>query len=157
MPLALLQATPDLLRGRESLLGWGLAAAAGFGLLLILLVRLPHLLRAKRHPTLTPFQLEELLQGPPPLVVDLRNPEVVRREGHIRGSLLLPFAQLESQVQSVFQQARRPVPRPIVLVDEHDPQAHAAADILKAHGADWYYVLMDGFHGWRKGRYPVVK
>lgn len=157
MPLALLSAVPPLLKGRESLIGWGLAGAALLLLVLILLTRLPHLLRAKRHPTLTAFQLEELLQGPPPLVVDLRSPEAIRKEGHIKGSLLLPAAQLEAQIQTVLRQARLPVPRPIVLVDEHDPQAHEAAEVLKAHGADWYYVLMDGFHGWRKGRYPVVK
>lgn len=158
MPLALIAAPSPLLpKSREAQWGLGLAVAALLALALVLLSRLPRRLRARRHPSITAFQLEELMQGPHPLVVDLRPPEAVRREGHIKGSLLLPLDRLEAQVPSILKQALLPVPRPIILVDEHDAGAHAAADVLKAHGADWYYVLMDGFHGWRKGRYPVVK
>ncbi len=159
MPLAWMHLKPiaEALKGREHMLGYGLAGIAGLALLLILLSRLPHWFRAHRHPTLTPLQLEEMLQGPHPLVVDLRAPEAFRKEGHIRGVLHIPFPQLASRVKEVLEDARHPMPRAIVLVDEHDPQAHQAADLLKAHGADWLYVLMDGFHGWRKAHFPVVK
>jgi rhodanese-related sulfurtransferase len=147
----------EALKGREHMIGLGLAGIALLLLVLILLGRLPHWMRAKRHPTITPFQLEEMLQGPHPLVVDLRSPEAFRREGHIRGSLHIPFPQLASRVEEILADARHPMPRAIVLVDEHDPQAHQAADLLKAQGADWLYVLMDGYHGWRRARFPIVK
>lgn len=154
MPLALLIQT---LEGRESWWGLGLTALALLLLGIVYLVRLPHRVRARRHPTLTAAQLEDLLQGPHPLIVDLRPPELIRKEGHIKGCLALPMTELERRIPEVLHQARLPMPRPIVLVDEHDPQAHAAADLLKAAGADWLYVLMDGFHAWRKGGYPIVK
>lgn len=159
MPFAWMHLKPlaEALKGREYMLGIALAGIAILVLILILLGRLPHWMRAKRHPTLTPFQLEEMLQGPHPLVVDLRDAEAFRKEGHIRGVLHIPFPQLEGRVKEIFADARHPMPRAIVLVDEHDPQAHLAADLLKARGADWLYVLMDGFHGWRKGRFPIVK
>ncbi|HJV23553.1 MAG TPA: rhodanese-like domain-containing protein [Holophagaceae bacterium] len=159
MPFAWMHLKPitEALAGREHVLGLGLAGAAAVVLLVVLLTRLPHWLRAKRHPTLTPFQLEEMLQGPHPLIVDLREPEAFRKQGHIRGALHIPFPQLPARVKEVLADARHPVPRAIVLVDEHDPQAHRAADLLKAHGADWLYVLMDGFHGWRKANFPTVR
>jgi rhodanese-related sulfurtransferase len=147
----------DTLQGRERTPGLWLAGVAGAGLGIALLLRLPHWLRARRHPTLTALQLEEMLQGPPPLLVDLREPESFRQEGHIRGALHVPYPQLGSRIPEILAEASRPVPRAIVLVDEHDPVAHRAADQLRAAGADWLYVLMDGFHGWRRGRFPVVK
>lgn len=159
MPIAWmnLKPIPEALTGREHLIGWTIAGVAVFLLILMFFGRLPHWLRAKRHPTITPFQLEEMLQGPHPLVVDLRDPATFRKEGHIRGVLHIPFPQLEGRVKEILADARHPMPRAIVLVDEHDPQAHLAADLLKAQGVDWLYVLMDGFHGWRKARFPVVK
>lgn len=159
MTLAWLEWKPllDALHGRERTPGLLLAGLAGAGLILWGLVRLPHWLRARRHPTLTALQLEELLQGPPPLLVDLRDAETFRREGHLRGALHIPFSQLAGRIPEILAEARVPVPRAIVLVDEHDPLAHQAADQLRAAGADWLYVLMDGFHGWRKGGFPTVK
>ncbi len=159
MPLAWIHLKPldEALKGREYMLGLGVAGIAILLLLLVLFVRLPHWLRAKRHPTLTAFQLEEMMQGPKPLLVDLRDEAHFQREGHIKGAFHVPFPQLEGRVPEILADARRPMPRPIILIDEHDPQAHLAADLLKARGADWLYVLMDGFHGWRKARFPVVK
>ena len=157
MPFALLLPSAETLLRYPA--GWGLGLTALALLLLgvVCLVRLPHRLRAKRHPTITARQLEELMQGPHPLVVDLRPPERLRKEGHIKGCLPIPLAELGRRVPEVLRQARVPVARPIVLVDEHDPEAHAAADLLRAQGAEWLYVLMDGFHGWRRGGFPIVK
>lgn len=162
VPLLLLNAPlldrlAALCKGREAWVGLTLTGIALLLLGAYALKRLPHWLRAKRHPTLTPFQLEEMLQGPAPLLVDLRDEEAFRREGHIRGVLHVPFPQLDRRVKEVLKSAGEPQGRAIVLIDEHDPKAHDAADILAAHGADWLYVLMDGFHGWRKAGYKVTK
>ena len=147
----------EALKGREHLPGLTIAGIAVAALLLFLMIRLPHWLRARRHPTITALQLEEMLQGPHPLIVDLREPEAFKRQGHIRGALHIPFPQLERRLKEVLADAVHPVPRAIVLIDEDDSQAHQAADLLKSHGADWLYVLMDGFHAWRKGDFPIVK
>jgi rhodanese-related sulfurtransferase len=144
-------------KGHEAWIGITVTLVALLLLGLYGLKRLPHVVRAKKHPTLTPLQLEELLQGPPPLLVDLRDPAAFKKEGHIKGVLHIPFPQLEKRIQEVLKQAKGKPARAIVLIDEHDPQAHAAADILRAYDVDWLYVLMDGFHGWRKGHFPVVK
>jgi rhodanese-related sulfurtransferase len=144
-------------KGREAWAGITLTAIALALLGLYALRRMPHWMRAKRHPTLTPFQLEEMLQGPAPLLVDLRDEAAFRREGHIRGVLHIPFPQLERRVKEVLKAAGQPQIHAIVLIDEHDPKAHDAADLLAAHGATWLYVLMDGFYGWRKAGYKVTK
>ncbi len=144
-------------KGHEAWIGLTVTLLALVLLGLYGLKRLPHLLRAKRHPTLTPLQLEEMLHGPPPLLVDIRDAAHFKKEGHIRGALHIPFPQFEKRIQEILKQAKGTPTRAVVLIDEHDPQAHAAADILKAYQVDWLYVLMDGFHGWRRGHFPVVK
>lgn len=144
-------------KGHEARIGLSITVIAVLALAIYGLKRMPHLLRAKKHPTLTPLQLEELLHGPPPLLVDLRDAEHFQKEGHIRGSLHIPYPQLEKRIKEILQHTKGAPARAVVLIDEHDPQAHAAADLLKAHDIDWLYVLMDGFHGWRKGRFPIVK
>jgi rhodanese-related sulfurtransferase len=146
-----------LYKGHEAWIGITLTLIALFFLGLYGLKRLPHVLRAKRHPTLTPLQLEEMLQGPAPLLVDLRDEGHFKREGHIRGVMHVPFPTLERRIKEVLKAAREPRVRAIVLIDEHDPQAHRAADVLAAYGVDWLYVLMDGFHGWRRAGYKVTK
>ncbi len=97
-------------------------------------------------------QLEELRFGEAPLVVDLRPPEVYRsRKGHIRGSLNVPFEQLERRIKELDTHDKRPV----VLVDEGDDRLLLAAEVLKRHGLAWHYLLKGGMRAWRREGHPL--
>ncbi|HOD32845.1 MAG: molybdopterin biosynthesis protein MoeB [Acidobacteria bacterium ADurb.Bin340] len=131
-------------------------AFGGAMLLLVLLIRLrdyPARRRAKKlGGALDCTQLEELMLGNPPQIVDLR-PEAAYRgpKGHLRGALNIPFPELAKRLGELDTSH----PRPIVLVDETDPLAYQAADLLKAHGHPWVYVLSGGLKAWRRARLPL--
>lgn len=128
---------------------------AALCLLLLFGVALPRLRswrRGRGRPVLDPLQVEELLQGPGVLLVDLRD-EAAFRQGHIRGCLHVPFAELTRRFGSPDPQAKRA----LVLVDETDALSHRALKRLTARGFDWVYVLKGGMCAWRGANRPVVK
>lgn len=133
------------------------ALAFGVAMLLILAgIRLrdyPSRRRAKRFGgALDCTQVEELMLGNPPQIVDLRDPEeFYGPKGHLRGALNLPFRELSRRIHELDTSH----PRPIVLVDETDRRAYEAAAILKAHGHPWVHVLMGGLKAWRRAKLPV--
>ena len=124
-------------------------------LLLLLTVSLPQILswrRAKGRPVLDPLQVEELLQGPGVLLVDLREDAAFRR-GHIRGCLHVPFGELAKRFDAPDTQARRA----LVLVDETDALSHRALRLLADRGFEWVYVLKGGMRAWRSAHRPVAR
>jgi 3-mercaptopyruvate sulfurtransferase SseA len=152
--------------GVEPVQGWtsyvtGMRAwtiPAGLSLLLLLIIlfiklrNLPSSLRARNKSTLDPTQLEELMVGTPPQIVDLRSPEVYLGEkGHIRGSVNIPFDEFQKRIDELDTSH----PRPIVLVDDNDALSHQVMPILEARGHRWIYVLKGGFRAWRREKYPV--
>ncbi len=99
-------------------------------------------------------QLEELRYGATPLVVDLRPAAVYRgRQGHIRGSLNVPFEELGRRIKELDTHNQRPV----VLVDEWDDRLLEAAAQVRAHGITWFYVLKGGLRTWRKQGHPLER
>lgn len=120
--------------------------------LVLLLRRLPSHLRARKRPTLDPEQLEEMMLGSPPRILDLRPAEAYRGpKGHIRGAENLPFPELLRSLDA-FSVTH---PRPIVLVDETDVLSHQAAPLLAERGQAWLYVLKGGMRAWRRARLPI--
>lgn len=135
------------------------AYALAFGaamLLVVLFLRLrdfPARRRAKKlGGALDCTQLEELMLGNPPQIVDLREPAAYHGpKGHLRGAMNIPFHELAKRLSELDTSH----PRPIVLVDETDRAAYLAADLLKAQGHRWVYVLMGGLKAWRRARLPL--
>ncbi|WP_275976531.1 rhodanese-like domain-containing protein [Geothrix alkalitolerans] len=128
---------------------------AALCLLLLFGVALPRLRswrRGRGRPVLDPLQVEELLQGPGVLLVDLRD-EAAFRQGHIRGCLHVPFAELTRRFGSPDPQAKRA----LVLVDETDALSHRALKRLTARGFEWVYVLKGGMRAWRDANRPISK
>ena len=128
---------------------------AALCLLLLFGVALPRLRswrRGRGRPVLDPLQLEELLQGPGVLLVDLRDDAAFRR-GHIRGCLHVPFGDLARRFEIPDPRAKRA----LVLVDETDALSHRGLDLLTAKGFSWIYVLKGGMRAWRGESRPVVK
>lgn len=136
------------------------AALLALGVVLAYLVprlrELPSDRRARRHPdhkTMEPFQVEELLGGQAPLVVDLRSPEEFKGKlGRIRGAMNIPFPDLEKRMDELRGSTGN---RPIVLVDRGDEGSHRAAAILLKHGFAWIYVLKGGMKAWVANKLPV--
>jgi rhodanese-related sulfurtransferase len=130
---------------------------SGLALLILFLMRLrrlPSTLRARHSPTLDPLQMEELMIGNPPQIIDLREPrEFLGPRGHIRGSTNIPSGELARRIHELDTSP----PRPIVLVDETDQLSHQVLPILAAQGHPWIYVLKGGFRAWQHQKLPVYK
>lgn len=135
--------------------------ALGFGLFLLLVIfglrfrgfAARH--RAKKFGgTLDVTQLEELMLGSPPEIVDLRPAEAYHGEhGHIRGAVNIPFPDLQRRLGEL----KTKHPRAIVLVCDTDELSHQAAPLLRADGHDWLYVLQGGMKAWRRAKLPLYK
>lgn len=130
----------------------------GFGLLMLLAVLaikardLPSRWRARGRNTLDPVQLEELLLGTPPHILDLREQQEYRGEhGHIRNAVNIPFPELQRRLDELDTSH----PRPIVLVDENDVISHQAYPMLASRGHTWLYVLRGGMKAWRRAKMPT--
>lgn len=130
----------------------------GFGILLLLVVFYlkardwPSRWRARGKSTLDTTQLEELVIGSPPQIVDLRSEQEFRGvRGHIRNAVNIPFSQLQQRLGELNTKN----PRPIVLVDESDVLSHLAFPMLAARGYTWLYVLRGGMKAWRRAKLPT--
>ena len=130
----------------------------GVCILLILIVvaaklrHIPSNLRARNKSVLDPTQLEALMIGTPPQIVDLRPREAyMGEEGHIRGSMNIPFSEFRNRIEELDTSH----PRPIVLVDDTDELSHQVMPLLEARGHRWIYVLKGGFKAWRRSKYPI--
>lgn len=149
-----LSSDPKDLLGQPITIALAVAALALLAMLVIWLHRLPSWLRARKSPALDPIQMEELMLGTPPQIVDLReSPEFKGEKGHIRGATNIPFRELPARVHELDTSH----PRPIILVDETDLLSHKALPILKAQGHQWIYVLKGGFRAWRLRKLPVYR
>lgn len=129
-----------------------------FGVLILLVVFGIQGYRALRHrrfksiPVLDPLQLEQLMHGRAPLLVDLRPVAEFRgSKGHIRGAVNIPLEELGRRMNEL----ERKESKPIVLIDERDGRAHQAALMLLAKHVEWFYVLEGGFHAWRLEHMPT--
>jgi rhodanese-related sulfurtransferase len=110
-------------------------------------------IRTRHDPRLEPVQLEEMMLGLSPLVVDLRPPEEFHGElGHLRGALNLPFAELESRYEELRGTTGN---RPIVLLEEGDVHSHRALQFLLKEDFVWVYVLKGGMRAWRDAKLPL--
>jgi rhodanese-related sulfurtransferase len=129
---------------------------AGCLLFIALLLTGPKLmsdLRARgRQGVLDPIQVEEMVMGSSPLLVDIREVlEFKGKLGHIRGSVCMPYEELPQR----FEELRSKDPRPLIIVDVSDKRAYEVSDFLRKQGFDWIYVLKGGLSAWRRERLPL--
>ncbi len=129
-----------------------ISALAILGLLATKMRDLPANWRARYKSTLDPEQLEELMFGNPPQIIDLRPREEYRgKRGHIRGAINIPFDEFPKRIEEMDTHHQGPV----VLVDENDVLSHQMMPLLEGHGFRWVYVLKGGFSAWRRAKNPV--
>ena len=129
-----------------------------FGLLMLLIVvgikarEWPSRWRARGRATLDPLQVEELLLGAPPHILDIRDQQTYQGpQGHIRNAVNIPFHELEQRLDELDTSH----PRSIVLVDESDVLSHQAFPMVAARGHAWLYVLRGGMRAWRRAKLPT--
>src|SRR5262249_15477569 len=102
--------------------------------------------------TLTAEHLKRLLDGREPVVlVDVRKPAEYRA-GHLPHARSLPITELDRRVREI------PTADRVVLYCDCPPEEIATAYVfLQAQGYRNTLVLEDGFGGWLRQRYPVIK
>lgn len=146
-----------------SLQGWlsrpELYIPLGAGLVLlgvVLVIRLPDLAAWRRswhRPVLRPLQLEELMPGTHPIILDLRPPaEFNGPKGHLRGARNVQPGELARRLEELAPDRHALV----VLVDHSDRLAHRVEPGVTAAGYTWVRVLQGGMRAWRAKDLPVA-
>lgn len=155
--LQLAQTTAPGLTNEE--IGWivggGFLTVAALGYLILKLVQAPHERRAKLNPTMDVMQVEGLMHGTPPIIVDLRSPEAFKgKYGHLRGALNIPFPQLKERMDELRGTTGN---RPIILVDDTDRLSHIVVPIMRYEGFEWFYVMKGGMKAWVRHKLPTYR
>jgi len=154
-PLLMMEPGPVIVAWFQDPLVYGsLAFGAAMGLLALAL-RLHTVLawfRARKGGTISVGELQSLMLGYAPSIVDLRPLKAFQGpKGFIRGSACIPFAELHRRLDEVDRDPRRAV----VLVDESDRLAHRVAPYLRKQGFLTVHVLRGGLRAWRDHALPV--
>ena len=154
--LALLMKTVaevPLLDRPEALIPGAIGILAIVVLLSMWIFKMPSALRARKGGVLDPMQLEVLMPGVRPVIVDLRpSEEFLGKHGHIRSAISVPLGELGDRMEEIRKESKG---RPVVLVDETDQLSHQVRPMFEASGFTWLYVLKGGLRAWRAGRLPV--
>ncbi len=117
--------------------------------------KLPSAFRSRKGGVLDPIQLEELMPGVRPMIVDLRpRVDFLGKHRHIRSALSVPLPGVMERLEELRKESKG---RPVVLVDETDELSHQAKPVFEANGFTWLYVLKGGLRAWRAGRLPIYK
>ncbi|MBI5447991.1 MAG: rhodanese-like domain-containing protein [Gammaproteobacteria bacterium] len=86
------------------------------------------------------------------VVVDVREAHVFA-EGHIVGSINLPFKQMATELTSLEKYKEKP----LILICQAGIQALKAAKLLRRHGFKQVVALKGGLGAWRVASLPLKK
>jgi rhodanese-related sulfurtransferase len=100
----------------------------------------------------TPQGVTNLMNRENAVVVDLREPNAYG-DGHIVGSINIPAARLDSNLNKLEKYKAQP----IVLVCPVGQHSVKAMNKLKKNGYDKVYVLGGGLGAWKSAGLPLVK
>lgn len=139
----------------EIMIPGSIAILAIIVLLSIWILKLPSTLRARKGDVLDPMQLETLMPGVRPVIVDLRpREEFLGKHGHIRSAISVPPSELMQRLEEIRRESKG---KPVVLVDETDELSHKIRPMFQANGFTWLYVLKGGLRAWRAAKLPIYK
>ena len=139
----------------EIMIPGSIATLAILVLLCMWIIKLPSAIRSRKGGVLEPIQLEVLMPGVSPVIVDLRSrDEFLGKQGHIRSAISVPLSELMERLEEIRKESKG---KPVVLVDETDELSHKVRPIFEANGFTWLYVLKGGLRAWRAGRLPTYK
>lgn len=97
-------------------------------------------------------QAAELIKQEPVLILDVRTPEEYR-EGHIKGSVLIPVQELEKRVGEISDHFQKPV----LVYCRSGNRSVTASKILIANGFHDLYHMKGGIKDWIRHELPVEK
>ena len=97
-------------------------------------------------------QLVDMVNRQNALVVDLRDKKEFD-QGHLVGSLNVPYSALETRVEELAKYKDRPV----VLICRMGQHAGSAGTVLRKKGFENISRLTGGFMEWRNQNLPVVR
>lgn len=100
--------------------------------------------------TLTPQAAVGLINRENALVVDLRKSDEFR-EGHIAGSINVPFDQLDNRLSEL-----KSHDGPLVLVDDSGARTGPAGRHLRGQGLEDIRRISGGLGSWRTEKLPLV-
>lgn len=153
--LLLAPAEIPLLDRPEILIPGAIALVAIVVLVSMWIFKLPSAFRSRKGGVLDPIQLEELMPGVRPMIVDLRpRADFLGKHGHIRSAISVPLPEVMERLEELRKESKG---RPVVLVDETDELSHQAKPVFEANGFTWLYVLKGGLRAWRAGKLPIYK
>lgn len=101
---------------------------------------------------ISPQQATNLVNRENAVIVDVRSADDFR-QGHIAGSVNIPYAEFGKRVSELEKYRDRPV----IVTCRVGPQASAAGRILKREGFSNLMRLQGGLQAWRDEKLPVVK
>jgi sulfur dioxygenase len=118
-------------------------------------IQFPTLAELNQVRELRPEEVQGLLEAsPPPVIVDVREPEEYAGElGHIRGSLLIPLKELPSRARELEPYRDRH----IIAVCRAGVRSTTAAAILTGLGFDHVSNLKGGMLDWNDRHLPVER
>lgn len=102
--------------------------------------------------TVSPQQATNMVNREDAKVVDVRDADEFR-QGHIAGSINIPFSQLAERMTELD----RFKDKPVVLICKIGHQASAAGRQLRGSGFEKIFRIQGGIQGWRADNLPVVK
>ena len=97
-------------------------------------------------------QAAELINTKPVLILDVRTPEEYR-EGHIKGSVLIPVQDLENQYTKISDHIHNPV----LIYCRSGNRSVTASNILVSKGFKNLYHMKGGIKDWSKHQLPLEK
>lgn len=157
MSLALYLGSPALPWWERPEMAWplGIAGICALALIFIMAPAMASSYRARgKQGVLDPIQVEEMVMGSSPLVLDIRDAaEFKGKLGHIRGAVCMPFAEVPKR----YEELRSKEPRPLIIVDNTDKNCYEVSEFLRKQGFDWIYILKGGLRAWRRDRLPLYQ
>lgn len=100
----------------------------------------------------SPQEATHLVNREGGLIVDVRSADEYR-EGHIHGSINIPFATIEQNLARLEKQRDKP----LILVCKMGSHAGAVGKQLRRHGFSQLHRIRGGVQGWKAEGLPVVR
>jgi rhodanese-related sulfurtransferase len=98
------------------------------------------------------IQAAELIKQEPVLILDVRTPEEYR-EGHIKGSVLIPVRELEKRAGEISGHLEKPV----LVYCRSGNRSVTASNILVSKGFRHLYHMKGGIKDWIRHGLPLEK
>ena len=100
---------------------------------------------------ITPAETKQQLDAKQPLLIlDVRQPEEYARDGHIKGSRLMPLATLRDRMNEL------PKDTPIICVCRSGARSRTACEQLQMQGFEDVSNLSGGMIAWKRTRLPFI-